>query len=172
MKEITKKSLMAIGILMVLSVFVLFLLSRQDRSGEATKHTKEMATNTETAQPQQVPQTTNTETAQPEQTSSYTLSARQLHDEYKANAVAADMKYKGHIVVISGTIDSIGKDIFDQAYIVVDGESLSGGVHCTFAKDEESSIARLSKGQYVTVKGKVWGAGVAGGPLLDKCTLQ
>ena len=157
MKEITKKSLVAIGIIMVFWVFVLFLVSRQDRTEEATKRT-EMATNTETAQQQQEP--------------SYTLSARQLHDEYKANEVAADMKYKGHIVVISGKIDSIGKDIFDQAYIVVDGESLSGGVHCTFAKDEESSIARLSKGQYVTVKGKVSGGGVAGGPLLDKCTLQ
>jgi len=171
MKEITKKSLVAIGIIMVFWVFVLFLVSRQDRTEEATKRT-EMATNTETAQPPQTPATTNTETAQQQQEPSYTLSARQLHDEYKANEVAADMKYKGHIVVISGKIDSIGKDIFDQAYIVVDGESLSGGVHCTFAKDEESSIARLSKGQYVTVKGKVSGGGVAGGPLLDKCTLQ
>jgi len=104
------------------------------------------------------------------QTPSYTLSANQLYRDYKANEVAADAKYKDRIVVVSGTIDSIGKDIMNQAYIVIGGEGFLDGVQCMFTKGEESSIAQLSKGQHVTVKGKV--SGKMGNVLLNKCTLQ
>lgn len=114
---------------------------------------------------------TDTDTKQTQtQTPSYTLSADQLYNEYKANEVAADARYKGKIVVVSGTIQNIGKDILDSAYIVVGGEGFLDGVQCSFTKGEESSVARLSKGQRVSVKGEV--SGKMGNVQLNKCSLQ
>lgn len=104
------------------------------------------------------------------QSPSYTLTANQLASEYKANEVAADAKYKGHIVVVSGTIQNIGKDIMDQAYVELGGQGFLDGVQCMFTKGEESSVARLSKGSQVTVKGEV--SGKIGNVLLNKCSVQ
>lgn len=105
------------------------------------------------------------------QTPSYRLSADKLYSEYDANEVAADNKYKGKVVVVSGTIRDIGKDIIDQAYIVIGGDGFLDGVHCVFTEDQHSSFDRLSKGQNVTVKGEVSGK-IMGSVLMNKCTLQ
>jgi type II secretory pathway pseudopilin PulG len=104
------------------------------------------------------------------QTSSYELSANQLFREYDQNEVAADAKYKGKVVVVTGTIQNIGKDIMDEAYIVIGGAGFLDGVQCTFTKGEQSSVARLSKGQQVRVKGEV--AGRFGHVLINKSSLQ
>ncbi len=104
------------------------------------------------------------------QAPSYTLTANQLYSEYKANEVAADAKYKGRIVVVSGTIQNIGKDIMDSAYVVIGGQGFLDGVQCMFTKGQESSVARLSKGEPVTAKGEV--SGKMGSVLLKKCSLQ
>jgi hypothetical protein len=101
---------------------------------------------------------------------SYTLSANQLYNEYSSNEVAADSKYKGKVVIVTGTIQDIGKDIMDDAYIVIGGGGFLDGVQCTFTKGEQSSVARLSKGQQVRVKGEV--AGKMGNVLVNKCSLQ
>jgi hypothetical protein len=104
------------------------------------------------------------------QSASYTLTANQLYGEYDSNEVAADAKYKGKIVIVSGTIQNIGKDIADNAYIVIGGKGFLDGVQCTFTKGEESSVARLSKGQNVTVKGEV--SGKMGNVLVNKARVQ
>ena len=101
---------------------------------------------------------------------SYTLSANQLYNEYNSNEVAADSKYKGKVFIVTGTIQDIGKDIMDDAYIVIGGGGFLDGVQCTFTKGEQSSVARLSKGQQVRVKGEV--AGKMGNVLVNKCSLQ
>ena len=90
-------------------------------------------------------------------TPSYTLSADQLYREYESNEVAADKKYKGKIVIVYGEIQDIGKDIMDEPYIVIGGEGFLDGVQCSFTKSQESSVASLSKGQDVKVKGEVSG---------------
>lgn len=104
------------------------------------------------------------------QAPSYTLSANQLYNEYNSNEVAADSKYKGKIVIVTGTIQDIGKDIMDEAYIVIGGGGFLDGVQCTFTKGEQSTVARLSMGQQVRVKGEV--AGKMGNVLVNKCSLQ
>ncbi|MCK5861383.1 MAG: hypothetical protein KAH38_02790 [Candidatus Hydrogenedentes bacterium] len=104
------------------------------------------------------------------QAPSYTLSADQLYSEYDSNEVAADAKYKGKVVIVSGTIQDIGKDIMDQAYIVIGGQGFLDGVQCTFTKGQQSSVARLSKGQQVIVKGEV--TGKMGNILVKKTSLQ
>lgn len=98
------------------------------------------------------------------------LKADQLYSEYSANEVAADMKYRGQVIEVSGTIQDIGKDILDNAYIVIGGDGFLDGVQCTFLKNQQSSVASLSKRQHVTVKGEV--AGKMGNVLVNKCILK
>jgi len=101
---------------------------------------------------------------------SYTLSADQLFSDYAANEVAADQKYKGQVVVVTGQIDSIGKDITDEAFVVIGGSGFLDGVQCMFVKSQETAVAGVSKGQVVTIKGEV--GGKMGNVLLNNCTFQ
>ena len=86
----------------------------------------------------------------------FTLTATALYKAYETNEVAADNKYKGEIVLVSGTIKNIGKDILDKPYITLDGSGFLG-VQCFFEKGKESVLASLSKGQRIKVKGVVSG---------------
>jgi len=104
------------------------------------------------------------------QAPSYTLSADQLYYDYNANEISADTKYKGKVVVVSGTVQNIGKDILGSAYIVIGGKGFLDGAQCTFTKAEESSVAHLGKGQRVSVKGEV--SGKMGHVQIKKCSLQ
>jgi hypothetical protein len=106
-----------------------------------------------------------------EETSAFNLTADQLYSEYDANQVAADARYKDKVVTVSGQIQNIGKDITDNAYLVIGGRVGLDGVQCLFPTGQESAIAGLSKGQSVVAKGKVSGQ-VIGNVLLRGCTLQ
>ncbi len=105
------------------------------------------------------------------QTASYNLTADQLSKEYEANEVAADNKYKGQVVVVSGSIKDIGKDILDDPYVVIGGLGFLDGVQCMFSKSESSSIAALSKEQSIRIKGQVEGK-LIGNVLLKSCSIQ
>ena len=98
---------------------------------------------------------------------SYTLSADSLYREYEENEVAADAKYKGRVIIVSGIIQDIGKDFTDTAYVILAVEGLFG-VHCMYAKGEEFSVAQLSKGQQITIKGVVSGK-MIGNVVIQEC---
>lgn len=100
-------------------------------------------------------------------TPTYILTADQLSAEYKADEVAADNKYKGKVVLISGSVRQNGK-FMGTAYMVIGGHEMFDGVQCNFA--ESSGVASLSKGSQVTVKGEV--GGKKGNVLLRNCTLE
>lgn len=86
------------------------------------------------------------------------ISAVQLSEEYNANKVAADAKYKGKTLEISGVIDNIGKDIVDTPYVTLKGRELSlFGVQCMFGKTDEPKLATLSKGRNITLRGEMSG---------------
>ena len=96
--------------------------------------------------------------------------APQLYGEYEANEVAADTLYKGKIVVVSGVVDDIGKDLLDDAYVVLASGDMMFGVQCYFAKSEEHSFGNLRKGQPVSLKGRV--DGKLGNVFLRDCSFQ
>lgn len=83
------------------------------------------------------------------------VSASHLIAEYKANEVAADERYKGRLLAVSGTVDTIGKDILDSMYVTLSsGEQYSiTTVQCFFDDSSKSQLSGLSKGQQVTIVG-------------------
>jgi hypothetical protein len=85
-----------------------------------------------------------------------TISAQQLVLAYDANEVAADEKYNGKVIAVSGVVEEIGKDFTDSIYVSLSSgdDSLWTSVQCSFGDSHKSAAAGLSKGEYVTIKGK------------------
>ena len=108
-----------------------------------------------------------TETETPK--SDIVVSAMELDKEYKANEVAADEKYKGKTLEISGTVESIQKDFMDDPFVVLTTGEYAFGVNCSL--ENKSDAINLKKGQKVTFIGE--GAGMSVGfPMVTGCKLK
>jgi hypothetical protein len=82
------------------------------------------------------------------------VTASQLAADYQANEVAADARYNQKIIEVSGTVDSIGKDITDTIYVTLQtGEEFAIVKPQLFFSDQhKNEAAALHKGQPLTVK--------------------
>ena len=91
----------------------------------------------------------------PNSNPSVIITASKLYKEYNSNEIAADEKYKGKIIEVTGVIRDIGNDIMDNAYITLVGNEYFGDIQCYF--NEKSVVAKLSKGKRITVIGSCSG---------------
>lgn len=98
------------------------------------------------------------------------VAASELYADYKANQVAADTKYKGKTVEVTGTISNIGKDILDTPYVSLSGGEILSVVQCMFDKSDQTQLGTLSKDTRITLTGKVRGQ-VITNVLLDNCVI-
>ncbi len=100
------------------------------------------------------------------------IDAETLRQVYKANEVNGDAIYKGKLVEISGTVDSIGKDITDQAYITFkpDEGYAFDKVQCMFKDSEQTVLSKLKIGQSVVAQGTVSGATI-GSVIVKNCKI-
>ena len=85
------------------------------------------------------------------------IDAGSLYAEYEANAIAAETKFQGNTVIVMGIVEDIDEDIMGDAYVTLtDGGDWSmWGVQCYFADANRPQLAQLTKGQKVTLKGRV-----------------
>jgi len=98
------------------------------------------------------------------------ITANHLVNEYVQNEVAADAKYKGRTIIVSGMVTGIGLDLFDDAYVIIGGTDAIDGIQCSFPDSEKGSVSKLVKGQIIDVRGVV--TGKLGNLFLDKCKIQ
>jgi len=103
------------------------------------------------------------------------VTPKELSDDYKANEVNADNKYKGKIGVLAGKIYSIsvsgGNPVISLVNTNDKYEYTIADVQCHFDDNSQSTkIANLSKGQIITIKGIVDGYFVS--VSMDHCTIQ
>jgi aspartyl/asparaginyl-tRNA synthetase len=63
------------------------------------------------------------------------------------------------MIEIKGIVNSIAKDILDTPYVTLtNGEQYSlESVQCMFTKEQESELAKITKGQTVSLEGTVKG---------------
>lgn len=87
----------------------------------------------------------------------YKLASAVLWNEYEENEVNADTKYKGKILEVTGMIDNIGTDITNTLYITLEGDDFVGSIQCFFNDKYKSDVAKLTKGQKVTIRGRCEG---------------
>ncbi len=92
---------------------------------------------------------------------SETISASDLYRAYKENEVAADERFAGKLIIVTGVVDSVGKDISDRPYVDLRTERLGflpplylSSVQCEFAATNVGQLSQLRPGQKV----KIWGS--------------
>jgi hypothetical protein len=83
------------------------------------------------------------------------VTAGQLFAEYKANAVAADARYQGQVVQLTGIVDSIDRDMLDYPFVKLSSEDRGEmlRMRCTFPEKSEDKLLKLTAGQIITVRG-------------------
>jgi len=99
------------------------------------------------------------------------ITAEELHDEYSANEIAADQKYMGKVLEVSGEIENFGKNSMGRPYMTLKGGGILSSVWCYFGASWESDLVKLEKGQYVIVQGICVGKTMLIDPSLDNCKL-
>jgi hypothetical protein len=82
-----------------------------------------------------------------------------LLSEYHDNEVRADGQFKGKVIRTAGTVGDVKKDILGAIYVTVGTGKMFEipVVQCFVRKGEEQRAAALSKGDNVTVRGRVGG---------------
>ncbi len=84
-------------------------------------------------------------------TAEVSVNSKKLFSDYSNNEIAADDRYKGKIIQVSGTIRDIGNDLMDEAYITLIGDEFFGDIQCFFP--DKSNLVNVKKGQKVSVVG-------------------
>jgi hypothetical protein len=89
------------------------------------------------------------------------VSAGQLTSDYNTNEVRADGLYKGKLLEVRGIVREVGKDSRDGPYITFDTDWTMFMFLRAYCKtSEETKLARLSKGQTVTIIGTCLGKNI------------
>jgi len=95
----------------------------------------------------------------------------ELCSAYEDNELKADAEYKGKVLDVTGIIEDISRDIKGTPFVILGkGNGLAVGVKCEFSSEDETQLARLSKGEEITIRGKCVGYWIIN-VLLRGCSL-
>lgn len=98
------------------------------------------------------------------------VTAQQLYDDYNNNELAADERYKGKTLLVSGVIDSVNNSFGDRPYLTLESGSMFRGVRARLDPAETDKAVQLQKGQ--TVQIKCIGESLSfGSPTLSQCKI-
>jgi hypothetical protein len=102
-----------------------------------------------------------------------TVKAGDLLKEYAANAIAADGKYKGKVIQISGKYGSVQKLPLMGYVLQLQSDDAEGGslVQCTIEKSAEEDVGKVQPGQAITLQGTCDGQVLPGQIKMSKCTV-
>jgi len=94
------------------------------------------------------------------QKADYSYEASSLVTEYLTDAATANDKFldaegESKIIEIKGTVAEISTDYNDQKVILLKNADDKAGVSCTFTKETEASVAGVTVGQKIKVKGVI-----------------
>ena len=95
----------------------------------------------------------------------FEVSAVQIAAEYESSESAADDKYKGEVILVTGVISEVYRGFLYTPYV-----ELKAGVRCNFSDNEDPVMAALSVGQTVSMKGR--GDRLLFGVELRGCTVE
>ena len=98
------------------------------------------------------------------------VSPVELRRAYDENEVAAQAKYGGHPLEVTGVVSAILLDVTDDPIVVFESGDRFNQVQAGFNKEAGAATAALKKGQTVTVRCERM-AEVMGRPVLSACVL-
>lgn len=80
-----------------------------------------------------------------------------LAAEYDSNEVAADNRYKGKVVRLTGTVEDIGKDLMDSIYVTLRTGHSFRKVQVFFSDEHNAAVAKLNPGDRIKIQGECGG---------------
>ena len=99
------------------------------------------------------------------------VNASTLYEEFNTNNVGAENKYKGKMLLVTGTVYNIDKTFFlGTAYVNLMAGYVADGVTAYFSSEGKSQITNVSQGQTITVLGRCSGRSL-GSAILNDCVL-
>jgi DNA replicative helicase MCM subunit Mcm2 (Cdc46/Mcm family) len=102
----------------------------------------------------------------------FTVDAKTIIEDYKANEVRADEKYKDRLITVTGVVTKVAAVMNDTYVDVSFDKSEFYEVTCWVDdKYEISELADYDIGDEISVSGKCGGAGL-GMPFLKKCVIN
>lgn len=116
------------------------------------------------------PKQPEAENMQPPSKRYVSAAAKELFDDYHANEVAADLKYKGKDVLVVGTVQAIEKDILNNVIVRLKTSNQFQPVNVSLKRRYEISASRFKKGDVLTFDCKGEGM-IIGSPSLKECDL-
>ncbi|MCK6529686.1 OB-fold putative lipoprotein [Myxococcota bacterium] len=100
------------------------------------------------------------------------LYARDLWEEYDANALAADARYHDAVLDVVGRVAAVDRDRRGRITVVLTVGRPLCGVRCRFRDDRLDEVLLLRKGCAVWVRGRCAGASDGSVDLEDCAVLQ
>ncbi len=97
------------------------------------------------------------------------VTSNQLFNDYHANEVSADAKYKGKTIAVTGAVTSIDKDLFDNIVVHLSTPNQFMGIMAKLDDSQKGMAANLSKGQSLRLVCEVQGL-IVGSPSLTDCS--
>jgi hypothetical protein len=82
-----------------------------------------------------------------------TITAIQLWVDFDSDQDAANAKYRGKVINVTGIVNEIGIDRVDTPYVLLTSADGLFGVQCLFSSKDELRLAQLSAGQSLTIQG-------------------
>jgi TonB family protein len=99
------------------------------------------------------------------------VQAERLFLDYQRNEVAADQKYRGKRLLVTGMVTSVNKDFTDKVYLMLGTSNMFMWVHASLEPSEVGRAGELSKGEEVTVLCS-GGMMIVDSPTLDDCVFH
>src|SRR5262249_30801784 len=109
--------------------------------------------------------------APPRPAADFTCTAPELFQEFRANSVAAEDKYRSKVIIVSGLVLDVGTNIQGHTYLALDVGGFVERVQCFVQQQQRVRVAALQRSQAVTVKGQFDSYKVVA-VLLSNCTLE
>jgi hypothetical protein len=151
-----KKSRKKLWIIIGIAVVVIIVIAAGAGKKQQAEHQTPAQTTT-TAPAQDVPKSPD-----------YTMTIDQLWAEYDANELAANQKYKGKIILLSGIAGDVGTELLGREYVFVKGAGNLASAQCVM--NNNGQAASVVKGQPITVQGSC--NGKMGWILLENCEIK
>lgn len=98
------------------------------------------------------------------------VTAQKLYEDYGSNEQAADERYKGKTLLVSGVIDSVGNGFGDKPYLTLESGSMLRSVRARLDLAESAKAMQLEKGQTVQIK-CIGESASFGSPTLSQCKI-
>lgn len=82
------------------------------------------------------------------------ITASKLYAEFANNEIAAEAKYKGNRITVTGKVIDVKKNIAGQPLVTLEADTLSY-VSCRFPKNAINELAKIQKDDNVKISCKV-----------------